>query len=168
MGSNLAPEQNLPRAVKMLRQNYHLRIDGLSRVYESAAINARGEIASDQPAFLNAAVLVQSDGYYGPLHLKFHVLRFIELCLGRARRADKFAPRVIDLDIAFYGGQVIENEHLHVPDPGILTYAHLALPLADLAPEFVHPVTGQTLAAIAAPLAHQNGITVRTDLHLER
>jgi 2-amino-4-hydroxy-6-hydroxymethyldihydropteridine diphosphokinase len=168
LGSNLAPEQNLPRAVKMLRQNYHLRIDGISRVYETAPISASGDVAPNQPPFLNAAVLVQSDGYYGALHLKFHVLRFIELCLGRARSVDKFAPRVIDLDMAFYGDQVIDNEHLHVPDPGIVSYAHLALPLADLAPDFVHPVTGQTLAAIAAPFAQQNGITIRTDLHLER
>jgi len=51
LGSNLAPEQNLPRAVKMLKQNYHLRIDGLSRVYESAPINARGEIAAGPAAF---------------------------------------------------------------------------------------------------------------------
>lgn len=167
LGSNIAPEQNLRRAIKMLRQNYHLRLERISRVYETAPINARGEIDPTQANFLNAAVLVESDGYYSPLKFKYHVLRFIELCLGRVRGADKFAPRPIDLDIAFYGDQVIQTGHLAVPDPGVLVRAHLALPLADLSPDFKHPVTGQTLAAIAAPFAGQGGVTIRDDLRLD-
>jgi 2-amino-4-hydroxy-6-hydroxymethyldihydropteridine diphosphokinase len=166
LGSNITPAANLNRAGWMLRQNHHLIVRAVSRVYESAPINAAGEITSDQGPFLNAAVLVETD-YYSAFSLKYNVLRFIEKCLGRVRTADRFAPRPIDLDIALYGDRVIDDPRLTVPDPDILRRAHVALPLADLAPEVVHPVTGQTLAAIAAPFRAAAGIAVREDINLE-
>jgi 2-amino-4-hydroxy-6-hydroxymethyldihydropteridine diphosphokinase len=163
LGSNIAPEHNLPRAVAMLRQNYHLQVRALSRVYESAPISATGTVAPDQPPFLNAAALLESDGYYGPLALKFHVLRFIELLLGRRRSADKFAPRPIDLDLALYGDCVMSTPHLTLPDPDILTRAHVAVPLADVAPDWRHPLTGQRLAEIAAVLTPTADLRPRDD-----
>jgi 2-amino-4-hydroxy-6-hydroxymethyldihydropteridine diphosphokinase len=59
--------------------------------------------------------------------------------LGRVRAVDKYAPRTIDLDIAFYGQQVIDLNGRHIPDPEIEKLPHLALPLADVAPNWVHP-----------------------------
>jgi 2-amino-4-hydroxy-6-hydroxymethyldihydropteridine diphosphokinase len=165
LGSNIDPETNLPRAVFILRQNHHLVVRSVSRVYESAPINAAGQIAPDQAQFLNAAVLIETD-YYSPFSLKYNVLRFVEKCLGRARTADEFAPRSLDLDIALYADRVIDDPHLTVPDPDILTRAHVALPLADVAPEWVHPVSGQTLAQIAARWTDAPGIRVRDDLSL--
>lgn len=166
LGSNIAPERNLARAVRMLGQNHHLALRAVSRIYETAPIDASGGIAPDQGNFLNAAVLVETD-YYSAFRLKYDVLRFIERCLGRVRSGDKFAARPIDLDIALYGDQIISTPLLTIPDPDILKRPHVALPLADLAPEFMHPRTGQTLAAIAATLAEQAGISVRDDLHLK-
>jgi len=166
LGSNIAPERNLPRAVALLRQNYHLTVRAVSRVYESLPINAGGGVAEDQPPFLNAALLVATDGYYGPLALKFHVLRFIELLLGRRRSADKFAPRPMDLDLVLFGDCVLNSPHLTLPDPAILTRAHIALPLAEVAPGWPHPLTGQALAAIAAGFGEVAGICPRDDLAL--
>lgn len=163
LGSNIAPEHNLRRAVTMLHQNYHLRVRALSRVYESAPVSATGAVALDQPPFLNAAVWLDSDGYYAPLSFKFHVLRFIELLLGRRRSADKYAPRPIDLDIALYGDCLLSTPYLTLPDPDILARAHVALPLADVAPDWPHPLTGQSLAEIAASLARTAAIRVRDD-----
>ncbi|RPI97016.1 MAG: 2-amino-4-hydroxy-6-hydroxymethyldihydropteridine diphosphokinase, partial [Chloroflexi bacterium] len=111
LGSNIAPEANLTRAVWMLHQNHHLVVCAASRVYASAPVDAAGRINPDQPAFLNAAVLIETD-YYSPFSLKYNVLRFIETCLGRIRTADKFAPRPIDLDIALYANCVIDDPHL--------------------------------------------------------
>jgi 2-amino-4-hydroxy-6-hydroxymethyldihydropteridine diphosphokinase len=165
LGSNIDPQINLPRAVFILRQNHHMLVRAVSRVYESAPVNAAGEIAPDQDRFLNAAVLIETD-YYSPFSLKYNVLRFVEKCLGRARTADKFAPRPLDLDIALYGDRVIHDPRLTVPDPDILTRAHVALPLADVAPDWVHPVSGQTLAQIAARFADAPGIRVREDVSL--
>jgi len=164
LGSNIAPEVNLPRAVAMLRQNHHLVVRAVSRVYESAPINAAGAVNPDQAAVLNAAAWIDTD-YYGPLALKFVILRFIELCLGRERGPDKYAPRPIDLDLALYGDRV-QSGPVTLPDPDILTRAHVALPLADVAPEWVHPVTGERLAAIAARFADTPGIVVRESVRL--
>lgn len=165
LGSNIEPEQNLRRAVRMLAQNHHLTLCAVSRVYQTAPVGADGAIVLNQPLFLNAAVLVETD-YYSAFRLKYDVLRFIETCLGRVRGADKFAPRPIDLDIALYDNRIIAQPHLIVPDPNIARYAHLALPLADLAPDFRHPLTGQTLRALAAPFVGKASLSVRADVDL--
>jgi 2-amino-4-hydroxy-6-hydroxymethyldihydropteridine diphosphokinase len=162
LGSNIDPHQNLRRAVQMIGQKFP--IQAVSRVYETAPIDATGRVDARQAAFLNAAVLITTDK--PPAEIKFKILRFLETMLWRVRTADKFAPRTIDLDIALYGDRVIESAGLTLPDPDILTRAHVALPLADLAPDFRHPVTGQTLAAIAASFETASGIAARDDLAL--
>ncbi|NLF76550.1 MAG: 2-amino-4-hydroxy-6-hydroxymethyldihydropteridine diphosphokinase [Chloroflexi bacterium] len=162
LGSNIDPHQNLRRAVQMIGQKFP--IQAASRVYETAPIDAAGNVDGSQAAFLNAAVLITTDK--PPAEIKYKILRFLETMLGRVRTADKFAARTIDLDLALYGDRVIDSPRLVLPDPDILTRAHVALPLADLAPDFRHPVTGQTLAAIAASFAGAGGITVRDDLPL--
>lgn len=122
-------------------------LGGVSRVYESAPVGAPGS-----PRFLNAAVRVVTA--VPPARLKFDYLRPLEARLGRVRGSNKSAPRSIDLDIALFGALVLEDRRngLVIPDPEILTRAHVALPLADVAPETAHPVTGERLAAIAARL----------------
>jgi len=164
LGSNVEPETHLRRAVNLLAERFAIR--AISRVYETPPINAAGDIAADQTPFLNAALLVDTD--LPPHELKYDVLRPLEAQLGRVRTADKFAPRPIDLDIALYGDQVF-HDALHgivIPDPDIVTRAHIALPLADLAPGFVHPTAGKTLAEIAAPFAAAPGIRLRADIGL--
>jgi 2-amino-4-hydroxy-6-hydroxymethyldihydropteridine diphosphokinase len=162
LGSNIAPELNLPRAVQMIAARADLR--AVSRVYESAPVNAAGTIAAGQGQFLNAAVWIET--VISPADLKYGVLRTIEVSLGRIRTDDKFAPRTIDLDIALYGDRVLGA--LKLPDPDILTRAYIALPLADLAPDFRHPLTGDTLAEIAARFADEPGIVIRDDILLLR
>jgi 2-amino-4-hydroxy-6-hydroxymethyldihydropteridine diphosphokinase len=149
----------------MLRQNHHLAMLAASSVYESAPITAAGNVDPDHDLFLNAALLIATD-YYPPFSLKYNVLRFIETCLGRTRTADKFAPRTIDLDIALYGDEVCDDPRVTIPDPDIVRRGHVALPLADLAPAWVHPVTGHTLAEIAARFVGTAGIAVREDINL--
>ncbi len=164
LGSNIAPEQNLPEAVRRLAAAEGLKLRGVSRVYETAPLDAQGAVNPEQAPFLNAAVLVDTDRDI--LDLKQHVLRAIEAEMGRVRSADKYAPRPIDLDIALYGDQVLgliiedpgDNHEIIFPDPDITRYAHIALPLADLDPEFRHPVSGETLGTIAARFQSTPGI----------
>jgi 2-amino-4-hydroxy-6-hydroxymethyldihydropteridine diphosphokinase len=153
LGSNIEPETNLPRAVELLAAR--LPILGVSRVYESEAVGAPGA-----PPFLNAAVLVETD--LPPAALKRQVLRRVEAALGRVRTADRNAPRPIDLDLVLYGDLVVEDaeDGLTLPDPEITARGHLALPLADLAPQARHPATGETFGAIAARLARASSIRV--------
>jgi 2-amino-4-hydroxy-6-hydroxymethyldihydropteridine diphosphokinase len=153
LGSNIEPEKNLPRAVRRLAERFTLR--AVSRVYRTAPLGSTA-----QADFLNAAVLIETN--LPPLVLKYDVLRPLEASLGRVRGADKNAPRTIDLDIALYGGLILDDpaHRITIPDPEIITRAHLALPLADLAPDFVHPLAGRRLAEIAARFADQPGVTL--------
>jgi 7,8-dihydro-6-hydroxymethylpterin-pyrophosphokinase len=77
------------------------------------------------------------------------VLRTIETTLGRVRSADKFASRPIDLDLAYYGAGVVVVDGKTIPDEDVLRYAHVAVPLAAVAPTWLHPITGQSLTTIA-------------------
>ena len=109
------------------------------------------------PAFLNAAIELRTRS--GPRELKRAVLRRIEQHLGRVRGEDRNAPRTIDLDIAIFDDLVLEEADLTVPDPEILTRAHVAVPLADVAPLMRHPVDGRRLREIGAAL--DDGDSVR-------
>ncbi|MBN1429077.1 MAG: 2-amino-4-hydroxy-6-hydroxymethyldihydropteridine diphosphokinase [Anaerolineae bacterium] len=166
LGSNIEPELNLREAVRLLAEK--LPIKRVSRVYESTPIDARGKANPEQPNFLNAAVLIESD--LTVLELKQSILLKIEHRLGRKRTADKYAPRPIDLDIVLYGdhalGLVIEyadgQTEMIIPDRDTLTHAFIALPLADLDPDFIHPLTGETLGQIAARFDGTPGISLHS------
>jgi len=159
LGSNIRPEENLPAAVAMLAAR--VQVQAVSRVYETEPVGG-----VTQASFLNAAVRIGTR--LPPLALRERVLRPIEAGLGRVRTADKFAPRPIDLDIALYGETVLCDDAagLRLPDPGIARHAHLALPLAEVAPEVVLPGDGRALAEIAAALAPGSTARVRPDLRL--
>ena len=156
LGSNINGEQNLQEAVQRLAAR--VRLLAISPVYETPPVGK-----TDQPNFLNAAALIETD--LPPAELKTQVLEAIEQELGRVRTEDKNAPRTMDLDIALFGDRVLDIGHRHIPDPDILKYPHLALPLADLAPEQRHPETGETLREIAGRLP-ASGIVRRDDIVL--
>jgi len=168
LGSNVEPERYLPEAVRRLADTPGLRLLAVSQVYESAAIDAQGRANPDQPPFLNAAILVETS--LSILRLQRDVLRPLEEALDRVRTADKFAPRTLDLDVVLYGSEVlgltIEYEdgssELILPDPDVTQHAHVALPLADLDPDFVHPVTGETLGEIADRFRDSPGIRLHS------
>ncbi len=142
LGSNINAEHNLRAAVQRLAARF--RLLAVSPVYETAPVGK-----TDQPNFLNAAALVETDLAAGDVK---HALLEIEQELGRVRTGDKNAPRTIDLDIALFGDQVLDLGHRHIPDPDLVQYPHIARPLADLAPQLRHPETGQTLLQIAERL----------------
>lgn len=140
LGSNLDKERNLPQAVRLLAA--HGRLRAVSAVYETAPVGN-----PDDPAFFNAAVALETD--LPPAELKQQVLAGIERQLGRQRSADPNAPRTIDIDISLYDQAMLDLGKRHIPDPEILRFAHVAVPLAELAPDYRHPETGETLAQIA-------------------
>jgi dihydroneopterin aldolase / 2-amino-4-hydroxy-6-hydroxymethyldihydropteridine diphosphokinase len=146
LGSNIDPATNLRAAVGRLRKQRELSVIAVSPVYRTAPV---GKV--DQDDFLNVAVLVRTA--LSPDELKTGVLEPIEEVMGRVRTGDKNAPRTIDLDIALHGYEVLEVGSRHIPDPDIQRYPHVAIPLADLAPYYVHPETGETLEEIAGHLS---------------
>lgn len=144
LGSNIEPERHLAQAVRRLAM--HCELLGVSSVYRTPP-----QGFADQPDFLNLAVMLRTP--LTPADFKRQVLDVIERELGRQRDPhNKNAPRTIDLDIALWGDGVFEygDKPWRVPDPDILRFAHVALPLAELAPDFLHPVERVPLSAIAA------------------
>lgn len=154
LGSNVAKEENLPAAVAELSAWGDLR--AVSPAYETAPVGdpAAGAGAADGnrgATFLNAAVLLVAA--MEPEAAKLGMIAAVERKLGRVRDPrDRFAPRTIDIDIALWDDAVMSICGRPVPDPDILQYLHIAQPLADIAPDYVHPGEGRTLAAIAARL----------------
>jgi len=105
----------------------------------------------DQPSFLNAVVEVETSLL--PMQLLARI-REIEREMGRQRIAPK-GPRNIDIDILFYGRTVITTQELEVPHPRLAQRRFVLEPLAEIAPDFRHPVTGKTASEILAALEPQ-------------
>jgi 2-amino-4-hydroxy-6-hydroxymethyldihydropteridine diphosphokinase len=156
LGSNIGPETYLPRAVEQLGTLG--RVVAVSRVYQSAAI-----APDPQPDFLNAAVLLRTAA--DPFDVRT-ALRNIETTLGRVRSADKNAPRTIDLDLCLYADRVLCTSDLVLPAPEIVDRAYLAVTLAELAPDFRHPVNGESLRTIANRLRPSARLVLRADVVL--
>lgn len=146
LGSNIDREQNIDEAIAQLEQSSALRILAVSPVYVTPAVGPDGERTA-QAAFSNAAIRAETG--LDPTALR-DALRTLEAAMGRVRTSDKFVPRPIDLDIAFYGEEMTEVAGKTIPDGDVLRFAHVATPLADVAGGWVYPQTGQTLAEIAA------------------
>lgn len=154
LGSNIEPEVHLTTAVQRLKELGSLI--GLSTVYQNPALGP-----TQQPDFLNAAVLIETDLTVDAIR---NLLRRIEADLGRVRTEDKYAPRTLDLDLCLYGDLVVETPQFTLPDPEMLTLAHLAIPVAELAPDYIHPVTDESLKDIAARLRSSATLLPRPDV----
>ena len=146
LGSNIGDrERNLRDAVELLAEP-ELRAVRVSSFYETAPLEVL-----DQPWFLNAVVEAETDLF--PKQLLARVQR-IEQALGRRRLKPK-GPRTIDIDILLYGGAVIDADELQVPHPRLAERRFVLEPLAELAPNLHHPVTGRTVAEMLLAVARQ-------------
>lgn len=146
IGSNVGPEENVPRAVAALA--VELRLSGLSTFYRTAPVGPAG-----QPAFVNGVARVRTE--LSPRDLKHRVLRGIEERLGRVRGKDRFLPRTIDLDLLLCGGAVVREEGLTLPDPGLRERPFLAAALLELAPGLRLPDDGTPLESLVGPGARE-------------
>lgn len=140
LGSNIEPQYNLPRAVGYLSQFGLVR--KASTVWETLPVGPTG-----QPIYLNAAVLLQTS--LSAKCLRLEVIARVEVAMGRIRTGDRYAPRTIDIDIMLFDRAILDIGHRHIPDPEIYERKFVALTLAEIAPDYVHPETGQTLQEIA-------------------
>ena len=154
IGSNIDPERNIPSALALLKNEVSIR--AISNFYRSQPLGG-----FNQAQFLNGACRIATP--LPPRQLKFSLLRGIESKLGRVRSADKYAPREIDLDIALYGNREMNEDGLLLPDPDIQHRPFLAIPLAEIAADWVLPGVGATLGEIAAGLS-RSGLTPDSDI----
>lgn len=116
----------------------------VSSFYETEPV----DMAGPQPMFLNAAATGES-ALSAPAVLD--VLLAIEQGFGRERPYER-APRTIDLDLIFYGNEVIDTPGLTIPHPRFRERRFVLEPLAEIAPDWVDPVTGKTIAELLAML----------------
>jgi 2-amino-4-hydroxy-6-hydroxymethyldihydropteridine diphosphokinase len=138
LGTNLGDRfANLQRAVEHLQK--HLTVTAVSPVYATEAWGV-----TDQPSFLNACVAALTE--LSPREL-LNVIKEIEREMGRTPTRH-WGPRLIDIDIIFYSHQVVSEPDLTIPHPHVAERAFVLAPLADIIPNFVHPLTGESVQAM--------------------
>lgn len=139
LGSNLGDRAgNLRKAAALIERQ--TRVISVSPFYETEPWGDTG-----QGPFINAVIEVRTQ--LGPAEL-LSSLKSIEEEMGR-KPERRWGPRLIDLDIIFYGDKIIEKEGLKIPHPGAHERAFVLVPLNDIAPEFIHPSLGKTISVLA-------------------
>lgn len=132
IGSNVEPLRNIRAAMDDLRREFG-RMEA-SPVYESHAMGFAGD---------NFYNLVARFDTTQSAYLVNRILHRIEQQNGRERGLERFSARTLDLDLILYGDLCLNASGLCLPRPDILKYAFVLRPLADLAPEECHPVSGE-------------------------
>jgi 2-amino-4-hydroxy-6-hydroxymethyldihydropteridine diphosphokinase len=140
LGTNLGDrEANLRQAISLLAPE-------VTVVRESSVYVTPPWGYTDQPEFLNQ--VLEADTLLHPLPL-LHKLKSIEAQMGR-EKTFRNGPRLIDLDILFYGQEIVEGELLEIPHPRLQDRAFVLMPLVEIAPDFVHPVLNETIEGLLA------------------
>ena len=132
LGSNLAsPLEQVNAAINAIREIPESRIVALSSFYRTPPLGPQ-----DQPDYLNAAVALETT--LEPDALLDHTQR-IELQQGRVRKAERWGPRTLDLDIMLFGDRIIRSERLTVPHYDMKNRGFMLWPLFEIAPDLHFP-----------------------------
>lgn len=141
LGSNIEPEENLAKTIRLLSK--HGEIIKTSSAWESKPVGGTG------PNYWNVCVLFKSTA--DQHELKENIISEIESQLGRRRSDDKFAPRPIDIDTILFDGESIRNDSWDL--------AYVVVPLAEIHPDVVNPLTLEPL--------HETATRLRREVWLE-
>ncbi len=148
IGSNLSDrESNLRQAVRALQQV--LRVKAVSWIYETDPVGVTA-----QPAFLNIAVAAETR--LTPVEL-LRTIKQIEGDVGR-RPTFRWGPRVIDIDILLYGDVQVETVDLTIPHRELTNRAFVLIPLAEIAPGAIYPLTNESVEELRDQLGGEAGV----------
>lgn len=140
LGTNLGNRAaNLKEAMAALAPQ--LDVKEKSSVYETPPWGH-----TDQPMFLNQ--VLKAETYLEPEPLLKHLKR-LEIALGR-KETFQYGPRLIDIDILFYDDLVLHTPSLMIPHPHLHERGFVLVPLMEIAPDLVHPVTKKTVREMIA------------------
>jgi 2-amino-4-hydroxy-6-hydroxymethyldihydropteridine diphosphokinase len=137
------------RAVEAIRRFEGTTVIRVSSYYETEPLERE-----DQDWFINAAVMIRTG--LSPEAL-LSACQQVELELGRTRTI-RYGPRTMDLDLLLYGQRVIESDRLILPHPKLHLRRFVLAPLAEIAPEAVHPVLHRTVAELLSALEDNHQI----------
>ncbi|MEO8885161.1 MAG: 2-amino-4-hydroxy-6-hydroxymethyldihydropteridine diphosphokinase [Mucilaginibacter sp.] len=136
LGSNLGDRNAYLQQAITAIENEVAAIIKKSSVYETQSWGK-----TNLPDYLNQVILLQTDL---PAQTVLQKILSIEWAIGRVRE-EKWGPRIIDIDILFYGDEVIDEPQLQVPHPELHKRRFTLDPLAEIAPDFVHPVLNKKI-----------------------
>lgn len=148
LGSNLGDrEKYLESAIKEINQLPYVNLLSTSQVYETEPESGNEE----EPHYLNQCCAVETAL---PPEELFYLILEIEKKLGRSTKGDR-QPRTIDIDIVLYGNEVVLNDDLTIPHPLMHERMFIMMPLADIAPDVVHPILGKTITELLEDLMEE-------------
>jgi 2-amino-4-hydroxy-6-hydroxymethyldihydropteridine diphosphokinase len=151
IGSNIGDKAgNCRRAIAALEGLEDTRVLDIAKMYRTAPVDYL-----DQDWFLNTAVRIETG--LDP-HALLAALQRIQRDLGRKADTVRFGPRVIDLDIIFYGDAVIDTPGLVIPHPRMHKRRFVLVPICDIDPRIVHPVLMQPVKTLLDRIADDNQV----------
>jgi len=134
LGSNIDPETNLRLGLDELRRRFG-EVE-ISAVYKSAAVGFEGD------DFLNLVARFESESEPAGI---CEAIAAVHNLAGRDRHGGKWESRPLDIDLLLYNDLVRDEHPVRVPREDVLEYSFVLRPLAEIAPDLVHPVTGRTM-----------------------
>lgn len=152
IGSNVNPEANIVKAAREL-----LRVFPDSRFsswYRNRAVGFEGD------DFINGVAGFTTEL---PLHSVLEHLHGIEALCGRPRNAPRWAPRAMDIDVLLYNDLVCNEPAMKLPRPDLLKRPYMLGPLAELAPEVVHPTAHRTIGELWQQFDRSSHVMTRVD-----
>jgi 2-amino-4-hydroxy-6-hydroxymethyldihydropteridine diphosphokinase len=139
LGSNLgSSQQTLEEAINRLKAIPEITLNAVSSWYETLPIGPQ------QPNYLNGCALLTTSLSPHPL---LETLLSIETKFGRVRQ-QRWGARTLDLDLLLYGDLTLETEQLQIPHPRMRERAFVLVPLAEIAPHWIDPITGSAIVQL--------------------
>ena len=149
LGSNLGErEANLRQALELLSTK--VTLSDVSSIYETEPAGYK-----EQPLFLNMVCRITTN--LSPEEL-LCLAKDIEAKMGRLPSKQRYSPRPIDIDILFHNDKTMKTQDLTIPHPRLQDRAFVLIPLAEIAPNLIHPELDKSIAQLANDVKGQKGV----------